>query len=65
MKNGFYRYTDDGVPGGGHVILKTSETEKSYIFKLIENTCRYEPTKRLPFWKKFSTIRTLTKKCGI
>lgn len=52
MKNGFYKYTDDGVPGGGHVILKTAETEKSYIFKLIENTCRCKPTRLLNLFKK-------------
>lgn len=52
MKNGFYRYTDGGVPGGGHVILKVTETERSYIFKLIENTCRYEPTRLLNLFKK-------------
>ena len=39
----------------------TSPKFKPQIFYLN----REKPTKRLPFWKKFSTIRTLTKKCGI
>lgn len=63
MKNGFYKYTDDGIPGGGHVILKVTETERSYIFRLIENTCKYEPTRLLNLFKK-SNKAIIKKKNG-
>lgn len=42
MKKGIYKYVDDGIPGGGYITIEVSETAKSYTFKLIENTCRYE-----------------------
>lgn len=64
MKNGFYKYTDDGIPGGGHIILEVTETEKSYIFKLIENTCRYEPTRLLNLFKKSNKAIVKKKNSG-
>ena len=42
MKNGLYRYVDDSTPGGGYITIEVSETDKSYSFKLIEDTCRFE-----------------------
>lgn len=43
MKSRLYEYVDDDIPGGGHITIKVSETDKSYIFALVENTCRYDP----------------------
>ena len=42
MKKGLYKYVDDGIPGGGHITIEVSETDKSYRFELIEDTCRFE-----------------------
>lgn len=44
MKKGLYKHTkDDGYFDKGTIIIGVSETAKSYIFKLIENTFRYSP----------------------
>lgn len=44
MKKGLYKHIkDDGYFDKGTIIIKVSETAKSYIFKLIENTFRYSP----------------------
>lgn len=44
MKKGLYKHTkDDGYFDKGAIIIEVSETVKSYIFKLIENTFRYSP----------------------
>ena len=43
MESGLYKYIDDSIPNGGHITIKVSETEKSYIFELVENTCGYDP----------------------
>lgn len=62
MKNGLYKYTDDGIPGGGYVIIDVTETEKSYIFKLIENTCRFDPWRISSLFKK--SEKAIIKKCN-
>lgn len=51
MKSALYRYVDDGIPGGGHITIKVSETDKSYIFVLVENTCRYDPCRITSLFK--------------
>lgn len=57
MKNGLYEYKDDSIPGGGHVVIDVTETEKMYIFKLIENTCRYDPWRISSLFKKSTQAR--------
>ena len=60
MKNGLYKYTDDGILGGGHVIIDVTEKEKSYVFKLIENTCRFDPWRISSLFK--NSEKTIIKK---
>ena len=44
MKKGLYKHTkDDGYFDRGKIIIEVSETAKSYIFELINNTFRYSP----------------------
>lgn len=44
MKKGLCKHIkDDGYFDKGTIIIGVSETAKSYIFKLIENTFRYSP----------------------
>lgn len=43
MKKGLYRYSKDELFNSGVITIEVSETNKSYIFKLIENTFRYSP----------------------
>ena len=57
MKNGLYEYKDDGFPGGGHVVIDVTETEKMYTFKLVENTCRYDPWRISSLFKKSTQAR--------
>lgn len=52
MRNGLYEYKDDGIPGGGHIVIDVTETEKMYTFKLIENTFRYDPWRISSLFKK-------------
>lgn len=52
MKNGFYKYTDDDITGDGYVMIEVSETNKSYIFKLIENTSRHDIWRILSLFNK-------------
>lgn len=57
MKNGLYEYKDEGIPGGGHVVIDVVETEKMYTFKLVENTCRYDPWRISSLFKKSKQAR--------
>ena len=57
MKNGLYEYKDEGIPGGGHVVIDVVETEKVYTFKLVENTCRYDPWRISSLFKKSKQAR--------
>lgn len=44
MKKGIYRYSCNEHPyDSGTITIEVSETDKSYIFRLIENSCRYSP----------------------
>lgn len=45
MVKGIYKYSkkDKAMNDYGTVITHVSETDKSYILRLIENTCRYSP----------------------
>lgn len=44
MEKGFYRCTHDNhMHDNGSIVVEVSETEKSYILKLIENTYKYSP----------------------
>ena len=42
IKNGTYKYVHGGY-GGGEITIAVKETPKSFVFQLIENTCRYSP----------------------
>lgn len=57
MKNGLYEYKDDSIPGSGHVVIDVTETEKMYTFKLVENTCRYDPWRISSLFKKSTQVR--------
>lgn len=45
MVKGIYKYSknDKAMNDYGTIIIHVSETDKSYILRLIENTCRYSP----------------------
>lgn len=44
MKDGLYEFVDDDDRTNyGHIVIDVKEKEKSYIFQLIENTCRFDP----------------------
>lgn len=47
MKNGFYKYEDRPECGFttnvGEIIIKVTETAKSYVFELIKNDMRFSP----------------------
>lgn len=57
MENGLYEYKDDSIPGSGHVVIDVTETEKMYTFKLVENTCRYDPWRISSLFKKSTQVR--------
>lgn len=44
MKSGIYKHIRYEGIFGGVITIRVSETEKSYVFELIENTFRYSPT---------------------
>ena len=41
LKSGVYVCKPDGAYG--EVVIKAKETDKSYVFELVDNTCRYSP----------------------
>lgn len=41
LKPGIYKCEPDGACG--EVTIKVKETEKSYVFTLVENTCYFSP----------------------
>lgn len=44
MKKGIYKYSsNEHMYDNGAITIEVSETDKSYIFYLIENSCRYSP----------------------
>lgn len=57
MKNGLYKYTEKSIGGAGHIIIDIIETEKTYTFKLIENTCRYDPWRISSLFDKTNKAR--------
>lgn len=57
MKKGIYRYSsNEHSYDSGAITIEVSETDKSYIFRLIENSCRYSPAHIDMMFKKSNRV---------